>query len=259
MERQKVSATLITFNEESNIEACLRSISWADEIIVVDSESTDRTVEIAKKYTDKVFTSPWPGHKQQKNIAIDKSSYDWIFSIDADERVTPQLRDFILKTLMNPAASGYRFPRLNHFIGKRMRFGGWYPDHVLRLFRKDKGRFGGINPHDKVEVPDGKIVTVKIPLVHFTYNSLSQYLVKQDFYSSIAAREKYRSNKLYKFMPVTLAIKALWKFLEVYFLKFGILDGTHGFIAAAGASYSTFWKYSKIWEIAKAEKDRNSS
>ena len=251
MAREKVSATIITFNEASNIEECLESISWADEIVVVDSHSTDKTVEIARRYTDRVYINPWPGHKQQKNYAIEQASNDWIFSIDADERVTPELQEFILKTLEAPQAVGYRFPRLNHFIGKRMRYGGWYPDHVLRLFRKDRGHFGGINPHDKVEITDGAIETSKVPLVHFTYNSLSQYLAKQDFYSSIAAREKYRAGRKYYLMPITLAVKTIWKFFEVYILKLGFLDGIHGFIAAIGASYAMFWKYSKIWEIAK--------
>jgi len=256
MERQKVSATLITFNEEGNIEACLDSIRWADEIIVVDSESTDRTVEIAKKFTDKVFTNPWPGHKQQKNYAIDQSSFDWIFSIDADERVTPELREYILKILESPQADGYRFPRLNHFIGKRMRFGGWYPDHVLRLFRKDMGRFGGVNPHDKVIMNGGDIVTSSIPLVHYTYTSFSQYIQKQDFYSTISAKEKFNAGK--RAGIIVIVFKPIWKFFETYLLKLGFLDGLRGIIAAFGAAFSTYMKFVKLWELRQTSKSKFS-
>jgi len=249
MERHKISATVITFNEERNIEDCLKSINWADEIIVVDSESTDRTVEIAKKFTDKVFTNPWPGHKQQKNFAIEKSTHNWIFSIDADERVTPELRDYIFRELKNPVAVGYKFPRLNHFIGKKMRFGGWYPDHVLRLFRKDKGRFGGVNPHDKVIIEDGVIVTDKNPLIHYTYNSFGQYIQKQDFYSTIAAREKFKAGK--RAGILVIVAKPIWKFFETYILKIGFLDGIRGVIAAFGAAFATYMKFVKLWELGR--------
>ena len=166
------------------------------------------------------------------------------------------LRDFILDELSAPSADGYRFPRLNHFIGKRMRFGGWYPDHVLRLFDRNKGRFGGINPHDKVIIDNGKISTGKIALIHYTYSTLDQYLAKQNFYSSIAANVKFNASKKYTFIPVTLFVKTFWKFFEVYVLKRGALDGTHGFVAAFGSACLTFWKYAKIWELSRNRKSK---
>ena len=255
MERQKVTATVITFNEEKNIDDCLKSIEWADEIIVIDSESTDNTVQIANKYTDKVFINPWPGHKQQKNYAIDKSSNNWILSIDADERVTPELKEFVLQVLKSPEADGFRFPRLNHFLGTLIRHGGWYPDHVLRLFRKDKGRFGGMNPHDIVKIDDGTIVTTKAPLIHYTYNSLEQFMDKINQYSSIAAKEKFKKNKKYYLLPLLIILKPIWKFIEVYVVKLAFLDGFHGFIIAAAASISIFWRYTKIWALAKSNKN----
>jgi glycosyltransferase involved in cell wall biosynthesis len=250
--REQLSVTIITLNEERNIRDCMESVKWADEIIVVDSGSTDRTVEISREYTDKVYNNPWPGHKEQKNFAVSKSSNLWIFSIDADERVTPELSDFILKELENPHYDGYRFPRKNHFLGKWLRHGGWYPDHVLRLFRKDKGAFGGINPHDKVFV-EGKVSTIPVPLFHYTYSSLSQYVAKQNSYSTAAAEAMAQKGK--EIHPLFIPLKTFWKFIETYMVKMGFLDGFHGFVAAIGASFSAFWKYAKLWEHTQ-KKDR---
>jgi len=250
MERKKVSATVITFNEEKNIEDCLKSIMWADEIVVVDSESTDRTVEIARRFTDKVFVNPWPGHKQQKNIAIGHTSHDWILSIDADERASPEIEDFVKKVLIDPKADGYQFRRENIFLGKKLWHGGWYPDRILRLFNKNKGQFGGINPHDRVFIETGTVIDSTAAFTHLAYDSLSQFLKKQDFYSTIAAQEKFQPGKQYRVMPLIILIKGAWKFFEVYILKRGVLDGTHGFVAAMGAMCNTIWKYSKIWEMS---------
>lgn len=249
MKREKLSVTVITYNEEDNITDCLESLKWADEIVVVDCGSSDRTVEISGKYTDRVFHNPWPGHKEQKNFAVAKASHLWILSIDADERVTYELRDYILKELQSPHFNGYRFPRKNHFLGKWLRHGGWYPDHVLRLFRKDKGYFGGINPHDKVVIEAGMVGTVPVPLLHFTYKSFSQYESKIISYSSIAARMKYEAGRKFPFISVLTPVKTLTKFIEVYFIKLGLLDGYLGLVVAMASSYSAFWKYAKIWEL----------
>lgn len=248
MEREKISITIITHNEEANIRECLESVKWADEIIVVDSGSTDRTVEICREFTDKVFFNHWTGMKEQKQYAVDKASHTWIFSIDADERATEEIKQFIMRELQNTACDGYRFPRQNYFLGKWLKHGGWYPDHVLRLFRKDRGHFGGINPHDKVIIKSDNVVTLKIPIIHHTYKSVSQYLTKQNMYSSISAKELFSSGK--KVAPYIIPLKALWKFIETYFLKKGFLDGFRGFIVAIGATYSIFWKYLQIWELS---------
>ena len=251
MDREKISVTVITHNEEENIGGCLESVKWADEIIVVDSGSTDRTIEICKRYTDKVFLASWVGMKEQKQCAVDKASHTWIFSIDADERATEDIRNFILRELKHPSHDGYRFPRQNYFLGKWLRYGGWYPDHVLRFFRKDKGHFGGINPHDKVVVGSGRVRTVEIPFVHYTYKSIAQYLTKQNMYSSISAKELFHSGR--KVTPHLIPLKAFWKFIETYLLKRGFLDGFRGFVVAIGATYSTFWKYVQIWELSRRD------
>lgn len=258
MNREKISATIITYNEEENIRDCLQSIKWADEIIVVDSGSSDRTVEICSEYTDKVFLNPWLGMKEQKEFAVNKASNLWIFSIDADERATEKLKEYILEELKNPTSDGYRFPRQNYFLGKWLKHGGWYPDYVLRFFRRDKGYFGGINPHDKVIIETGKVATVTAPIVHFTYKSLSQYILKQNLYSSISAEEIFHSGKIKKLTPGIILIKMVSKFIETYFIKRGFKDGFYGLIAAIGATYSAFFKYTKLWELthsAKLKKD----
>jgi glycosyltransferase involved in cell wall biosynthesis len=248
LEREKISITIITHNEEDNIRDCLESVKWADEIIVVDSGSIDKTIEICREFTDKVFFNPWIGMKEQKQYAVEKASNTWIFSIDADERATEAIMQFIMQELKNPDHDGYRFPRQNYFLGAWLKHGGWYPDHVLRLFRKDQGYFGGINPHDKVVIKSGKVRTLKIPIIHHTYKSISQYVTKQNMYSSISAKELFSSGK--KVTPYIIPLKALWKFIETYFVKKGFLDGFRGFIVAMGATYSIFWKYLQIWELS---------
>jgi glycosyltransferase involved in cell wall biosynthesis len=252
LDREKISVTVITHNEEENIRDCLESVKWADEIIVVDSGSTDRTVEICSEYTDKIFFNLWTGMKEQKQCAVEKASNIWIFSIDADERATEAIKQFILQELKNPSCDGYRFPRQNYFLGEWLKHGGWYPDHVLRLFRKDRGHFGGINPHDKVVMKSGGVKTVQIPLVHHTYKSISQYLTKQNMYSSISAKELFYSGR--KVTPCIIPLKAVWKFIETYCIKKGFMDGCRGFIVAMGATYSMFWKYIQLWELCRKNK-----
>lgn len=257
MDRERLSVTVITFDEEKNIKDCLVSVKWADEIVVVDSGSNDKTVEICRDFTDKIFFNQWIGMKEQKQYAVNKASNSWIFSIDADERLTDAIRGFILQELKNPSYDGYRFPRQNYFLGKWMKHGGWYPDMVLRFFNRDKGYFGGINPHDRVIIEGGRIKTVPLPIIHNTYNSISQYLIKQNLYSSVSAAEKVKAGE--KVMPFLIPVRTAWKFVETYFIKVGLMDGFHGFVAAMGATYSTFLKYVKIWELVRQEKKRGLS
>jgi len=252
LDREKISVTIITHNEEENIGDCLESVKWADEIVVVDSGSTDMTIEICKGYTDKVFFNSWVGMKEQKQYAVEKASNTWVFSIDADERATEGIKSFILQELKNPIYDGYRFPRQNYFLDKWLKHGGWYPDHVLRFFRKDRGYFGGVNPHDKVVVDGGSVTTVDIPFIHFTYKSIAQYLTKQNMYSSISATELFRAGR--KIVPYIVPVKIMWKFIETYFVKKGFLDGFRGFIVAMGATYSMFWKYIQLWELSRRDK-----
>lgn len=246
---QRCTVTVIALNEERNIRECLQSVAWADEIVLVDSGSTDRTVELARAFTDRVFSNPWPGWKAQKNHAISKASYDWIFSIDSDERVSPELRDRILKELIQPAHAGYSFPRRNYFLGKWMAHGGWHPDSVLRLFRKDCGAFGGYDPHDRVFLSSGTEGYIPEPIIHYTYTSFKQYIGKQFPYADAAARESLNAGR--RASAAHVLLKPLWKFLEVYLWKRGFLDGAHGVVSALGSSYAAYLKQARMWEMER--------
>ena len=183
-----VTATLITFNEAANIEAALRSLAWADEIIVVDSESTDDTVAIARRYTDKVIVRPWPGYIAQKNFAAEQASHDWIFSLDADERVTPALADEVRTILAaGPGAAGYRVPRVTFHLGRWMRSTDWYPDFQLRLYDRRRARWTGRYVHESVKA-DGAVQDLRGELQHFAYRDVAHHLQTMDRYTTLAAR-----------------------------------------------------------------------
>ena len=245
----ELTATVITYNEEQNIRECLESLAWVKEIVVVDSGSRDRTLEICRDYTDRVFINPWDGHIEQKNVAVSRASHDWVLSIDADERVPEELRQAIERELSAPRHDGYWISRRNYFLGRWLRHGGWYPDRVLRLFDRRKGRFGGVNPHDRVMIADGSIGLIDSHLIHLTYRDFSQYIRKQDWYTQISAVERVkRGRRPGSVTGVELVLRAMIKFVQAYVLKRGCLDGMHGLIAAVGSSYWNFIKYAKVWE-----------
>lgn len=245
-----LTATVITYNEEKNIQACLESLTWVKEIVVVDSGSSDRTLEICRGYTDKVFINPWVGFIEQKNFAISLATHDWILNIDADERVSEELRQAIERELAAPRHDGYWIARRNYFLGRWMRHGGWYPDRVLRLFDRRKGQFGGLNPHAYFVIAKGSVGFIDSDLIHLTYQDLSQYIQKQDWYTKISAEQQAaRSRQPRSVTGSELLLRALVKFVQLYLFKRGFLDGMHGLIAAAGASYFNFIKYAKVWEL----------
>jgi glycosyltransferase involved in cell wall biosynthesis len=243
----KVSATIITYNEEKNIGACLESIAWADEIIVVDSLSTDRTPDICRGYTQKLIQRPWPGHVQQKQFALEQATGDWIVSLDADERLAPGSREEILRAIAAaaPGIDGFMFPRHSFYLGRWINHGGWYPDYKLRLIRKGKGRWGGIDPHDKLEV-EGKTGTISSEILHFVYRSLSHQLATVDSFSDITARQWQEQGRAFRLLP--LLARPPLKFLECYLWKQGFRDGLPGFIIAVASSFYVFLKYAKLWE-----------
>lgn len=244
-----LSVVIIARDEEAHLPGALDSVAWADEIVVVDSESRDDTVAICREFTDRVFVNPWPGHQEQKNVAVDKATGPWIFSLDADERVSPALAEEIRRTVADPnALEGYDMPRQNYFLGRWMRHGGWWPDRVIRLFRKERGRFGGINPHDRVIV-DGRLGRLHHPLIHHTYRTFAQYIEKQHSYAVIGACELLKRRGGRRMTTTAMIAKGLTKFVEVYLLKRGILDGMHGLIAAMGASYFAFLRQALVWEL----------
>ena len=240
-----ISVVIVTKNEENNIEDALKSVSDAKEIVVIDSFSTDRTVEICRKYTDKVFQYEWQGFSRQKQTAVDYAEGEWVLLLDADERVTDDLRQEITDVLLNTDCNGFYVPRKNFFIGTWIRHGGWWPDHTLRLFRKNRGHLVPREVHEQVAV-DGKVGYLKNPLKHYTYASISDYLNRMDRYSSLASieiRKKHGSAG-----PILLVVKPISMFLKMYILRRGFLDGTYGFLLAALYSYYTLSKYAKTWE-----------
>ena len=252
-ERETLSVCVITYNEADNISECLESVRWADEIIVVDSNSTDKTVEIARRFTDKVLLREWPGHVAQKNFAADQAGCDWILAVDADERVSTALRDEILQVLKkrDRGQIGFCFPRKNHYLGRWWTHGGWYPDLKLRLWRRGRGRWGGNDPHDHV-VLQGLPGRLSGDLLHYSYRSITDHVVRMNSYSTIAARAKEEKEVRYHLLD--LLVRPPWRFFRMYLLKSAWRDGIAGLTIAGIESFYVFLKYAKLWERQKLER-----
>jgi glycosyltransferase involved in cell wall biosynthesis len=246
----KVSAIVIVYNEEKNIRRCLESLSWADEMVVVDSYSQDRTKEVASLFTDKIFDVKWEGFGKKKEFAREKASYDWVLSIDADEVVSDQLKKEIQKIIeKDESFDGYYISRLSNFLGKWIRHGGWYPDYVLRLFRKNKARFDQSLVHERLTL-DGKVGYLENPLLHYTDPDIAHYLVKMDKYTTLGAGTLFQEGKSATLFDLTIRPVAV--FLKMFILKSGFLDGWHGFLLACFSSFHVFTKYAKLWHLRKA-------
>ncbi len=244
-----ISVCIIAKNEEKKIRDCLESVRWADEIVVVDSHSSDTTVDICREYTDRVIIRDWPGHIEQKNFAVDSAAHDWILSLDADERVSDTLQGEIEKLRENGRledADGYRFPRLVNYAGHWVKHCGWYPGHKIRLFRKSKGRWGGQNPHDLVTCT-GKVHTLKGDLLHYSFDSVSDHLKTIDFFTGISAEELYKKGK--KVGILSQIFRSLWCFFRMYFLQIGLLDGRAGLTICTLSACHVFVKYAKLREL----------
>jgi len=244
---EKISAAIIAYNEEKNIRRCLESVSWADEIVVIDSFSTDRTVEICREYTDRVIQHEWEGHIRQKNFAVESAANDWIFSIDSDEEVSPELRDSILALRERGLEQdGYRMARRTHYLGRWIRHSGWYPDYKVRLFQREWGRWGGVDPHDEVQL-EGTCETLEGDLHHYSYEDVAAHVRELDFLTTISSQELYKMGR--KASVVNLLLSPAGKFLKTLFLKGGLLDGWAGFFIAVTGSFYVFLKYLKLWEL----------
>jgi len=245
-----ISACVTVFNESQNIRRCLDSVRWADEIVVIDSLSEDDTVAICKEYTDKVYEHEWLGYIGQKNLIRDRASCKWILFIDADEEVSPDLRDEIRDEFESGrcrAVSGYEFPRMVWYLGKWIRYGDWYPDYKLRLFQKADGHCGGIEPHDHVVITAGEVKKLIHPLYHYTYDNLFDHLGTINRFSKISALESHKAGR--RCGPTDLLLRPVIRFLRAYFMKRGFMDGYHGLVIAMAISFSTFVKYAKLWEM----------
>lgn len=235
-------------NEEDNLAEVCETLGWADEIVIVDSDSTDRTVEIARKFTDKVFNREFNGYKDKHQFADGQTTGDWIFWIDADERVTPELQASIekLRGLSDAdLADGYRIARKTFFLDKWIRHGGWYPDYQMRLYRKDKSYWDGVAPHQTARV-DGRIEILQGELLHYTKQNLSEYHRVTESYATLAAEHLASEGRAIG--PFGLFGNAAAAFFRTYILKQGFRDGAAGMVIAGFTAYGVFLKYAKLWE-----------
>jgi glycosyltransferase involved in cell wall biosynthesis len=237
----RLSIIIITKNEEEYIRDCLESVKWADEIILVDSFSQDRTLEIAKKYTDKIFQQEWMGYGKQKNFALGKATGKWILNIDADERVTKELAREIKKVIRQDRCQGYYIPNKAYFLGKWIRHSGWYPDYHLRLFRRGKGKFSERIIHEAVRV-EGKKDRLQGTIEHFTADSIGEYLHRLNRYAELTVLQRRKRTIWFQ-----VVLYPFVTFFKMYILQKGFLDGIHGLILALCHSYYTFNKYARLW------------
>jgi glycosyltransferase involved in cell wall biosynthesis len=258
--RSKVTVLVPACNEQKNIEACLESAAWADELFVVDSFSADATPELARAKGARVIQHEYVNSATQKNWAIPQAVHPWVLVLDADERVTPVLRDEILDVLRRDAAGqggvhdGYRVRRLNHFLGRRVRYCGWQNDRCLRLFRRDKGRYQDREVHADVEVEGGDVGILRGRLLHYTFDGFEQYMRKFDRYTTLAAGDRDRVTGTVRWHH--LALRPLGRFLKQYVLKLGFLDGSVGLIVCSLAAFSVFMKYAKLYERRLKDAER---
>ncbi|MBN2613885.1 MAG: glycosyltransferase family 2 protein [Bacteroidales bacterium] len=246
-----ISAVIITYNEEKNIGRCLESLKTvADDIVVVDSFSTDNTGDICRKYGARFITHAFAGHIEQKNYAVTQSKFPFVLSLDADEMLSEELAGSIIKVKENWKADGYTFNRLNNYCGKWVRHCGWYPDKKLRLWDSRKGKWTGVNPHDRFEMEPGSGINhLKGDLLHFSYNSISQHVDQMNRFSEIAAGEYHKKGR--KIPTCITLIRMMVIFIKKYFIKLGFLDGYYGIVISIMSAYSVFLKDIKLKELNK--------
>lgn len=247
----KLSVVIITFNEEKNIERCIESVAEvADEIVVLDSFSTDKTEEICKKHNVKFFQYKFDGHIEQKNRALTYSSNNYVLSLDADEALSPKLIDSIKSIKKDCNFDGYYFNRLNNYCGKWIKHTAWSPDRKLRIWNITKGKWGGENPHDKFVLNDDCTkYYLKGDLLHYSFSSIEEHLTQINKFSTIAAKAKFSKGKKSGFLNFVIA--PIWEFKKNYIIKLGFLDGYYGFVVSIMNSYAVFLKYIKLkrlWE-----------
>ncbi len=242
---ESLSVTIITKDEEHNIERCLKSVQWANEIVVVDNGSTDSTPDICRKYNCKVVESSWLGFGLTKKLAVDYASHDWIFSIDSDEEVSELLKNRILSILKNPQYNGYRIKRISYYLGKQIRYCGWDRDYPLRLFNCKFGNFNDKIVHESIKL-SGEVGKIEEPMYHYTYPTIHYHVEKMNRYTKLGAEhlmDKKKSSSI-----IQALLRGLTKFIKMYFLQKGFLDGRIGFVLCYNSAFGVYLKYLKLWE-----------
>jgi len=245
-----LSAILITRNEESNLDDCLSSLDGlANQIVIVDSHSSDNTLKIAEKYSATIDSPPdWPGFGIQKNRALNLATQEWVLSIDADERLTPALRDEIKAILANPPSGKacFAIPRRSWYLGKFMNHSGWSPDYVIRLFRRGSAEFSNDLVHEKL-ISKGDVGRLHNPLLHFSFMNQEQVREKVQRYSTAAAKQAFAQGRTSS--PFKAILHGVWSFIRTYFLRIGFLDGRQGFLLATSNAQGTYLRYMKLWRL----------
>ena len=249
MTTPRLSVAVITLNEAHQLRRCLESTAWADELVVVDAESQDKTVQVAREFTDRVLVRPWAGFAAQKNFALDQCAGEWILSLDADEEAAPELRAEIMTTIAGAQAhDGYAVRRQNVFLDRWIRHGGLYPDWQVRLFRRGRGRFEERAVHESVSVK-GSLGRLSGHLVHRSYEGVSDFVERANRYSSLAAEQMIREGR--RVRAGELVLKPLGRFLSMYLLRRGFLDGRRGLLLASLYAYYVFMRSAKVWEVTR--------
>lgn len=257
MNREKVSAAIICVNEEDNIARCIESVRWADEVVVLDSGSKDRTLEIAQSLGARCFSEPWRGFTAQKNRLAELCQYDWIFNLDADEACPPSLRSEIEEFLAaQPSPQiAVEFPRKTYYLGRWIAHGGWYPDRQRRLYNRTHSSWAGGSLHEKIQAP--RLACGKAAIEHWVFKDLSEQVSANNRYSSLGADNLFAAGK--RFSLLLLVFKPIGKFLETYIYKRGFLDGMAGFVISVGAAYSMFLKFAKLYYLEKAANEQSET
>jgi glycosyltransferase involved in cell wall biosynthesis len=255
-----LSAIVVCFNEEHNIAACLESLKWCDEIVVVDSFSTDRTVEISRQYKARVIQREWLGYQDQKKFAHSQATKDWVLLLDADERISLELEAEIQEALSRDGNryAGYSMPRLAFYLGRWWRRGGWYPDYKVRLFRRDRASWGGTDPHDKVLV-NGQVRRLRSPIYHFTYRNMNDHVQRINQYTTISSAELKKQGARWRLSDAL--VRPLIRFFRSYIVERGFLEGFAGLYIAVIAAVYVFLKYAKLWEFEledRSKRDRGA-